>query len=425
MSAAGGLGAIGAALREPSFGIYVAGNAVSLVGNWLQRTAVGWLAWELTGSATWVGAVALADLAPALLIGPFGGVLADRRERRRIMLITQTLLTATALLMWLMAALGTLGLPALLALVTVQGVLTGLNQPARLALVPSLVPPHLLPTAVAVNSIVFNGARFVGPAVAGLLIAGVGLPAAFLANALSYLAFIAALLVVRPLEAQPRRRGGAVLGELVEGVRFIARHVALGPLFLLLAGASLLVRPVGELLPALAGQVFAGGVEALAGLSSALGLGAVMGGLWLARGARDDQARLMLLALLWVAALVLALAAAPVLPAAIAAVALLGAALTAAGVSAQTIMQLAAPPLLRGRVMSLYGVMFRAGPALGALVLGGLGDLLGLRVALAAGALTFAAAWLLAWRRRVQIAAALRVPPSGRVEDVDTPRPTP
>jgi MFS family permease len=201
VSVAGGLARIKDALGQREFGIYVAGNSVSLVGTWMQRTTTGWLAWDLTGQSFWVGMVVLADLIPGLVIGPFGGVLADRVDRRHILLVTQSGLALLSATMAGLAALGLLGLAPLLLLVGLHGCLIGLNQPARLALIPALVAPTQLPTAIAVNSIVFNSARFVGPALAGALLVTAGPAAPLAGNALSYLAFIAALLVMRPASA--------------------------------------------------------------------------------------------------------------------------------------------------------------------------------------------------------------------------------
>lgn len=399
-------------LRQPDYGLYVAGNSISLVGNWMQRTATGWLAWELTGQSFWVGMVVLADLVPALVVGPFGGVLADRVDRRRIMLVTQSALSLVALAMSCLAFAGGLGLAALLMLVALHGLLVGVNQPARLALIPSLVEPPYLPTAIAINSIVFNTARFIGPAAAGLLLASAGSGAVFLANFLSYLAFILSLVLMRPASGPPAGSHPPVLTEIAEGVRFVSGHPGMRPLFLLFIASAIAIRPVGELLPGLADQVFGGGPETLAMLSSSLGLGAVAAGFWTARQPGGQQVRLALAATLAAALAAVGLALAPSLPLALLVIALFGAALLVGGVSAQTLMQLAAPPQLRGRVMSLFGLVFRGGPALGAVLLGGAADLVGLRLGLLVGALGMIAAWLPIRRRGRQLREAFAPPPS-------------
>lgn len=410
MSVAGGLARIKDALGQREFGIYVAGNSVSLVGTWMQRTTTGWLAWDLTGQSFWVGMVVLADLIPGLVIGPFGGVLADRVDRRHILLVTQSGLALLSATMAGLAALGLLGLAPLLLLVGLHGCLIGLNQPARLALIPALVAPTQLPTAIAVNSIVFNSARFVGPALAGALLVTAGPAAPLAGNALSYLAFIAALLVMRPASAPPAGRHGRILAEIAEGVRFVAAHPAIGPLFLLFIASSILVRPLGELLPGLADTAFGGGAASLATLSSSVGLGAIGAGFYAAQAEPAAQVRRALLATLASVAGAVALALAPALWIACIAAAAYGAALLLAGVTAQTVMQLATPAALRGRVMSLFGITFRGAPALGAVVLGAVGDAVGIRAALALAALGLVPLWLAVWRGRARYEAALRAP---------------
>lgn len=407
MSVASGLARIKGALGQRDFAIYITGNSVSLVGTWMQRTTTGWLAWELTGQSFWVGVVVLADLVPALLVGPFGGVLADRLDRRRIMLVTQAGLCLMALTMALMAGLGQLGLGMLVLLVGLHGLLVGANQPARLALIPSLVTPAFIPTAIAVNSIVFNSARFVGPALAGVLLVRHGPAAPLLCNALSYLAFIVSLLVMRPASSPLPTQHGRILGEIAEGVRFIAGHPAIGPLFVLFIATSILIRPLGELLPGFADTAFGGGASSLALLSSSLGLGAVAAGFYAAQASAEGQVTQALAATLAAAVSAVALALAPVLALACVAAACFGAALLVGGVTAQTLMQLVTPPSLRGRVMSLFGITFRGAPALGAVTFGALGDAIGIQIALAIAAACILPLWLVVWRGRVRYQAAL------------------
>jgi MFS family permease len=394
-------------LAQPNYGIYLAGNSVSLVGNWMQRTATGWLAWELTHQSFWVGAVVLADLVPTLIVGPFGGVLADRVDRRRIMMETQSALCIIVAAMTALAAVGGMGLWALIGFVALNGTVVGVNQPARLALIPMLVDRHHLPTAIAVNSITFNAARFVGPAIAGLLIAAYGVPAAFFGNAVSYIAFIISLILMRLPYTPSTGDHGRVFAEIAEGIRYVASHLAIGPLFLLFIGTALTVRPLGELLPGLADQVFAGGPEALALLSSTMGLGAVIGGVVVMRTEPREQVAVALGGALGAAITSACVAIAPSLHLAMVAVAGFGAALLVAGVAAQTVMQMAAPPQLRGRVMSLFGLVFRGGPAIGAVSMGWFADTWGLRVALLGGACLMIVLWLPISAKRRQIARAL------------------
>ena len=395
---------IARALGNRNYGFYAAGNSVSLIGTWVQRIAVGWLAWELTGSGAWLGAVAFADLFPAVFVGPIGGAVADRVSRLRIIAIAQALamLQAVALLWmtWTEAA----SIELLFALVLANGVVMGFNQPSRLALVPSLVPRRDLATAVAINAIIFNLARFIGPAVAGLLIVWWGVAAAFAANALSFVAFFLAISRIR-MEGDgiaPGRGGRrSLLADVGDGIRYTFRHPGIGPMLFLLAVLSLCVRPFVELMPGFADAVFHRGAEALAILSSTIGVGAVLSGLWLAqRGSGPGLARLTLLSAGAVALAVLGFAATDVFWLALVAVAAAGLAMVLSGVGAQTLIQLTVEPEMRGRVMSLYGIVFRGGPAAGALIIGALSEFLGLRWPLAGGEVLALAVWAWIWLRR-------------------------
>jgi MFS family permease len=396
------LGPIRGVFGEPAFRAYMSGNAISVIGTWMQRTAVGWYAWELTASPFWLGVVAFADLFPAVLIGPLGGVLADRADRRQIMMRTQSALALVTFAMALLIWAGAIGIVGLVAMVGVQGAIIGVNQPARLALVPALVGREHLPAAIALNSVVFNGARFVGPALAGLVIVASGVPAALLVNALSYLPLILVLPRLRLTETvQPGSWQGATAA-LKDGFLYIAQSPALAPLFAFFIALSLTVRPLGDLLPGFAEGVFGSGVEGLATLSAAMGLGAVVGGLWVARRGAAIDMRTAIRLQIPVALFAAGFALSPSFWLAIPAIAAFGFVLIACGVGLHTAIQLGVDPALRGRVMSLFGLVFRSVPALGALAVGALAELVGLRLALIVAAVVFLVvyAWL-QWRMAV------------------------
>ncbi len=410
---AGGERGLRAVLGERVFARYVAGNAVSLVGSWTQRVAVGWLAWELEGSPFWLGIVAFADLFPTLLLGPFGGLLADRLERRRILLTTQSLLALQAATLATLTLAGWIDIRVLVAMSALQGLLVGINQPARLAYIPTLVSHGRLASAVAVNSVVFNTARIAGPAVGGLLIAGSGTAAAFLANTASYLVFILALAGL-PRSCPPPRSRAGWLTELGEGVALVVGRGALAPVFAMVLGAGVLLRPVAEFLPALAAGVYGGGAGSFALLTAALGAGAVAGGLWLAaRPATDELSALFGLQLAGVVALLLLLAS-PDLRYAVVAAFLCGAAFAGTGVTAQSLLQKRIPVDFRGRVLALYGLSMRSGPAIGALAAGTLSGAFGLRPTLAAGGLLYLLLVGHLLRRRRELAGRLQTLATGR-----------
>jgi predicted MFS family arabinose efflux permease len=410
MSNQAGFGGIVRTLQHRNFRIYISGAAISLIGTWMQRVAVGWLTWELTGSGFWLGLVSCADLLPAVFVGPFGGVVADRYNRIRIMLTAQTVSLFQAIALFALAASGSATVELLALLVLINGVAMGFNQPSRLALMPSLVPRAELSTGIAINSIIFNLARFIGPAVAGLLIVTVGVEGAFAANALSFLAFLIALLRLRIERRAERGKGEippSIWIQLGEGIRYAARHPGIGPMLLLLATASFGVRPFVELMPGFAAKVFGGGADTLALLSSTVGVGAVISGLWIARRGSGGLTRVVLINTLLLAVAILVFVSTDWLWLGLASVTIAGMAMVATGVSMQTLMQMSVDGDLRGRVLSLYGIIFIGGPASGALVMGALSESFGLRLPLGAGAILVMAMWLWIWRRRKPIMEAL------------------
>lgn len=410
MPASPGFGGIVRTLQSRNFRIYISGNAVSLVGNWVQRVAVGWLTWQMTESGFWLGVIACANLLPTMFVAPFGGVLADRFDRRRLMMTAQTAALCQATALFAMTAGGVITIHWLALLVLLGGIATGFNSPIRLAMMPSLVPRQDLSTGIAIGSIVFNLARFIGPAIAGLVIVTVGVAGAFAANAVSFLAFLVALSRLRLADTAERTAAAkrpSVASQLVEGFVYAARHPGIGPTLVLLSVAAFTLRPFVELLPGFAAKVFAGGADTLAMLSSAIGVGAVMSGLWIARRGGAGLTRLMLLNTLLLALAVTAFVATDRLWFALISAAAAGMAMVASGVSTQTLMQMSVDGAMRGRVLSLYSIIFIGGPAAGALVMGTLSEALGLRLPLAGGVILALAVWLWIWRRRQNIAEAL------------------
>lgn len=393
MSPLANLRRIAAVVRSPNYGVYTAGNSVSLIGTWMQRVAVGWLTWELTGSAAWLGAIAFADLFPTVLVAPLAGAAADRWDRPRILRVTETLAALQAVCLFALSVSGLMSVTALLIATLSLGIAVGIGQPSRLALIPSLVRRDDLTTAVAINSIVFNLARFVGPALAGLFIAGGEIAWAFAANALSYAAFLYALSRLRldPDGRAPNPRRGGLGADLLEGLAYAARHRGIGPLLGLLVVTNLCGRPFVELLPGFAARVFAVGPQGLAWMMSAIGLGAIAGAGWLAgRGEARGLVAITLASTLALAVLIGLFIATDRFALALPILAASGVAMVGAGVGTHTILQLAVAPAMRGRVLALYGLIFRGGPALGALAMGPLADRLGLAQPVAAGALVVA-----------------------------------
>jgi MFS family permease len=396
-------------LRNANFGIYSVGSAVSLIGMWMQRIAIGWLTWELTKSGLWLGIVAFADFFPVLVIGPIAGAAADRWDRLRVVKTSQTVSLLQATVLFALTASGHMNIGLLVALTAFQGVVVAFNQPARLALVPSLVPQADLASAVAINSVVFNLARFIGPMFAGLAIVWSGVEAAFAANALSYVVFLAALARIRvvPTAADMTKRR-SFSADLRDGIRYTASHPGIAALLVLLIALGIGGRPLNELLPGFAADVFRSGAGGLSILASAIGGGAILGGLWLGHRAHASGLTTIALSASFAGALAaIAAVATESMWVAVPAVVVFGFCMSSAGIAIQTLIQLASDRSMRGRVMGLYGLIFRGAPAIGALAAGIASAHFGLRWPVFFGALLVVAVCFWTYRRRRRIGAAL------------------
>jgi MFS family permease len=408
----GGFGNIARAFASRNYRLFAAGNAISLIGTWLQRVAVGWLAWQLTHSGTWLGLVAFADLFPTVVLSPWAGALADRRDRVRVIWLSQIVAMSQATLLALLTAFGIITIWSLFALAVLLGIANAVSQPARLALIPSLVERVNLPSAVAINSIIFNGARFIGPALAGIVIAEGSVALAFAINATTYIAFLIALAALDGVREEARRVDRNFLGAMVDGYVYAARHPGIGAMLLLMAVTSLGTRGFIELLPGFADTVFGRGPQALAWMTATVGLGAVIGGLWMVRRPAITGLTSVVFAntLLMTAAL-LGFTATARFWIALPCLAVAGFGLVVSGIGAQTLVQSAVATAMRGRVMALYGMIFRGGPALGALVMGMASEQAGLRAPVAAGALLCTLYWLWARLRQGLVADRLEALP--------------
>ncbi len=397
------------ALSSRNYRIYAGGNFVSLCGTWLQRIAVGWLAWQLTHSGTWLGLVAFADLFPTVVLSPFAGTLADRHDRLTVIKISQGFAMAQATALAVMTYADAMTIGWLLALSLMMGIVNAINQPARLALIPNLVERPNLAAAVAINSTIFNAARFLGPAVAGVVIAHGSIALAFAVNAASYVAFMVALQRVRLVGSESQLSGrGNFLQQSLDGYAYAVRHPGIGPMIVLLTATSIGSRAYIELLPGFADAVFGRGAEALAWLTATTGLGAMVGGLLMAsRGAPAGLTRVVIANVLLMALALLAFTATTSFWIALPCLFVAGFSLVINGIGGQTLVQNAVDGTMRGRVMSLYGMIFRGGPALGALIMGAASGYVGLQLPVACGALLCAGFWLWARLRRERIAAAL------------------
>ena len=413
----GGLGNIVRAFAHRNYRIYVSGNSISLIGWWLERVAVGWLTWTLTHSGAWLGLISLADFLPVLFLAPFAGVLADRRDRVWTIRITQWIGCAQASLLAILVTSDAMTIEILLGLVLMLGIASGVAQPSRLALIPTLVDRESLASALAINSVVFNLARFIGPALAGIVIAEIGIAAAFAVNALSYIAFQISLLNLRGLPPQPAVGRQNVFRACAEAFSYACRHPGIGPMLLLFVVTTIGTRGFIELFPGFADQVFGRGPQGLAMLTSTVGLGAICGASWMVlRSAITGLANVVLVCTLLMALAILAFTATGAFYLALPCVFVGGAMMTITGTGAQTLIQAAVDARMSGRVMALYGMIFRAGPAVGAVLMGTLSEYLGLRLALALGAIVSGGFWLATQFQHKRMAAGLESLPSGATD---------
>jgi MFS family permease len=375
------LGRSFASLKIPNYRRFFSGQLVSLSGNWMQMVAEIWLILTLTSSGVAVGFTTALQFLPMLLFGAWGGLIADRVPKRRLLLLTQGLHMIAPLAMLTLALNGVLVPWMVFALVFVRGCVNAVDYPTRQAFVMEMVGGERVVNAVSLNSVLVHSARVVGPAIAGVLIATVGPEPCFALNALSFGVMVAALATMdtgalRPAEIAPREPGA---------VRAALRYVRARPeLWIPLA----LMGAVGTLgfnfqavLPLLAKFSFEGGAGAYAALVSAMGVGAIAGAL--ATGARGRVSPALLAgAAIGFGALALLAAGAPTLALEVAVLAPLGAASVTLAASINSALQLASDPVMRGRVMALYSIVFLGSTPIGAPLAGWLSEAVDPRAAL-------------------------------------------
>jgi MFS family permease len=368
------------AIRNRNYLIYLIGNTISLHGLWIYRVALGWYAWEISGSEFWVGIVAFSQFAPAVVFGPLFGVLADRFDRRAASLLINSMSVMNMLLLGLLAALGVIDIYVLTLLAFMQGTLDGAHMPVRMTIVPNLVEKNQLQSAIAITSISFNVSRFVGPAIAGLIIAIYGVAAAFMVNGVSYLALIAVMLIVRlnPTAEKPSKERH-VWREMGEGINYIMGNPAIRALLLIIAVASVFGRGALEMMPVFADAIFDRGSAGLAALTSAIGAGAVISGLAMSRGVGWLNVRIIRVAVIIAGLLIASLGLIEQFWIAVTVVVWLGIILSLCGVGSQILIQTLIDDSVRGRVSSFWGVIAFGGTALGSLLIGTAANIWGLQ----------------------------------------------
>ena len=406
-------GGAASALRVPTFRNYFLGHFMASIGRWMYRMSISWLAWELTASTVWVGAVAFADLVPSALLTIFAGAITDRFGYMRIIRQSLVMVILSAALLGTLVLTHLITIELLLAIALISGSAESLGQPARLAIVNALVPKRDLSAAIALGSTSFNASRIVGPTIAGLLILATGVGVVMLLCALTVLVFY---LVVRRIhieeKSKPANKDGSLWRDTLDGFTYVLDNPGIRFVMILLTATSLLVRPVIELLSSIADLIFKAGPTGLSMMLSGIGVGAVSASLVLAR---RGQTRGLTKVLVWstfgTGISVWAALHMPSIELAAVAFCSMGIFMLCGNVSAQTLVQNNVSSDMRARVLGLFIVFGHGLPALGALVQGWLATFFGLPAAVGGSAILMLAFWI--W------ALMLQRPMSEALERVD------
>jgi MFS family permease len=387
--AATGLRSIGRALRHRNYRLFFSGQSISLIGTWLTRVATSWLIYRLTGSALLLGVLGFAGQIPTFILAPLAGVLVDRWDRYRVLVVTQIMAMVQSGLLAVLALTAVINVWHVLALSVLQGLINAFDMPARQSMVVEMVEDRAdLPNAIALNSSMVNAARLIGPATAGVLIAAVGEGWCFFVDAVSYLAVIASLLLMR-IEPRPRTaRSTRVLHEMREGFRYASGFAPIRAVLLLLAVVSLMGMPYTVLLPVIAREVLGGGAGTLGALTAASGLGALVGALYLAsRTSVLGLGRVIVASTALFGVGLVALSRVGVLWLALPVMLFTGAGMMLQMASSNTIIQTIVDDDKRGRVMSLFAMAFFGTVPFGSLLAGALASRLGAQNTLLVGGL--------------------------------------
>ena len=401
--------------RHRNYRLFWGGQLVSLAGTWMQSIAQAWLITELTPDPVWLGVVAAAQFTPVLILGLFGGVIADVLPKRQMLIATQAALMGLAALQALLVATGAMTIPLLMLLAVLLGSVNAIDMPVRQSFFSEMVPVDEVGRAVAFNSAMFNGARVIGPAIGGVLIGVIGVAGCFAVNALSFLAVLIALLLMREVELHPAPRGArprsarAVATSLAEGLRYVRGTPIVALCVFVIGVISGVAMNFNVIIPPLARLTLQIGAPGLGALMAAVGFGSLTGALTVA-ALREPRRSMIVIggALLGAFSVAAGVAASSdsVLAVPLTALALFGAGFGAISMAAtaNASIQTTTPPALRGRVMSVYTTVFAGSTPIGGLATGAVVAALGATGALeVAGVLAVAAAAFAAYRWRATI----------------------
>ena len=374
------------ALKHRNFQLFFSGQFISLIGTWMQSVAQSWLVYSITGNVALLGLIGFAGQIPVFLLTTFGGAIADRYDRRKILIVTQSCsMTLAFILAWLTLT-GNIQVRHLFVLASLSGIINALDIPTRQSFVSDMVAKEDLLNAIALNSSMFNGARIVGPAIAGILVAAVGEGWCFLGNGVSYIAVIVGIYLMKIEKKELAPSNASAFEKIKEGFVFVKQTTPIRSLLLLLGLISLMGMPYAVLMPIFADQILQGGARGLGILMGASGLGALIAaltlasrktlkglGTWVAVSSGVFGVALILFSLsrsFWLSAVLLV----PV-----------GYAMMFQMAASNTLVQAMVPDRLRGRVMAVYSMMFMGMAPFGALLAGSLANYLGAPNTIAAG----------------------------------------
>jgi MFS family permease len=376
-----------AALSVPNYRRYYAGQAISLTGTWMQMTAQAWLVLTLTHSSTTLGAIIALQTLPVLLLGPYGGLIADRVDKRRLMVILQSAMGVQALVLGLLTVTGSVRVWQIGLLAALLGVNNAFENPARQSFMLEMVGPEHLRNAVSLNSVLVNVARLIGPALAGIMIATVGEGECFLVNAASFVAVVGSLVTLDRAALRPTTPAQRAGGQLREGLRYVRSMPDLAIPLLMMALVGCLTYEFQVTLPVMASRGLHVGAAGFGFMTAAMGLGAVAGGLLVAARGKTGLRPLVLSVSIFGVAMVLATLA-PNLGLELPALAFAGGASITFMSTANSTLQLTAAPSMRGRVMSLWFVAFQGSTPIGGPIVGLVMAMAGARAGLGLGAVT-------------------------------------
>ncbi len=397
-----------AAMSVPNYRHYLGGQAISLIGTWMQMTAQAWLVLSLTHTSTWLGAVIALQTLPVLLLAPYGGVIADRMDKRKLMIGLQSAMGVQALILAVLTLTGSIRVWEIGVLAALLGLNNAFENPARQSFMLELVGSQYLRNAVTLNSVLVNVARTIGPAIAGVMIATVGEGICFLANAGSFVAVVTSLATMNRSALEPTTPAPRARGQLRAGLRYVAKTRELALPLLMMALVGCLTYEFQVSLPVMARSGLHVGAAGYGFMTAAIGVGGLVGGLLVAAKGKTGLRQLTAAVAIFGIAMAGA-ALAPSLHVEVIALALAGAASIAFMATGNSTLQLQAEPSMRGRVMSLWFVAFQGSTPIGGPIIGWVIALAGARAGLGVGAATcfvVALIGLLALRDRHPVAAS-------------------